>query len=102
MATEDTFTGPLNLGNPREFAIRQLAEEVLAVTGSRSTIVYQPLPADDPRQRQPDITLASAVLGWAPDIHLREGLEKTVAYFDRMLSGTVEEFNTASRNAAIA
>ena len=95
METEDTFTGPVNLGNPGEFTIKQLAEEVLAITGSRSAIVYQPLPADDPRQRQPDITLARRVLGWAPDVHLREGLENTVAYFDRRLSGTVEEFNTA-------
>ena len=95
METEDTFTGPVNLGNPGEFTIKQLAEEVLAITGSLSAIVYQALPADDPRQRQPDITLASRVLGWAPDVHLREGLENTVAYFDRRLSGTVEEFNTA-------
>ena len=95
METEDTFTGPVNLGNPGEFTIKQLAEEVLAITGSRSAIVYQPLPADDPRQRQPDITLARRVLGWAPHVHLREGLENTVAYFDRRLSGTVEEFNTA-------
>jgi len=102
MATEDAFTGPVNLGNPREFTMRQLAEEILAITGSRSTIVHKPLPADDPRQRQPDITVAKAVLGWAPAVSLRKGLERTVAYFDRMLSGTVGELRVALRNAAIA
>ena len=102
MATEDAFTGPVNLGNPREFSVRQLAEEILAITGSRSTIVHRPLPADDPRQRQPDIALAKTVLGWTPTVSLKEGLERTVAYFDHMLSGTVEELGVASRNAAIA
>jgi UDP-glucuronate decarboxylase len=102
MATEDAFTGPVNLGNPREFSVRQLAEEILAITGSRSTIVHRPLPADDPRQRQPNIALAKAILGWTPTVELKEGLERTVAYFDRMLSGTVEEFRRTSRAAAIA
>jgi UDP-glucuronate decarboxylase len=102
MATEDAFTGPVNLGNPQEFTVRQLAEEILAITGSRSTIAHRPLPADDPRQRQPNIALAKAVLGWTPTVPLKEGLERTVAYFDRMLSGTVEEFRRASRAAAIA
>jgi UDP-glucuronate decarboxylase len=102
MATENTFTGPVNLGNPSEFTMRQLAEKVLTITGSRSKIVHQPLPADDPRQRRPDITLAKAVLGWAPKIALDEGLERTIAYFDHMLSGTVEELSVAPRNAAIA
>jgi UDP-glucuronate decarboxylase len=92
----------VNLGNPREFTIRQLAEEILVITGSRSTIVHQPPPADDPRQRQPDITLAKAVLGWTPAVSLKEGLEKTVAYFDHMLSGTIEELRIASRNASFA
>jgi UDP-glucuronate decarboxylase len=101
MATEDGFTGPVNLGNPREFTVRDLAEEILSITGSRSKIVHQPLPADDPRQRQPDITLAKAVLGWAPAVTLKEGLEKTVAYFDCMLSGTVEELKVATRNGSI-
>jgi UDP-glucuronate decarboxylase len=96
METEDSFTGPINLGNPGEFAVRQLAEKVLAITGSRSKIVHQPLPADDPKQRQPDIALAKAVLGWAPKTKLDEGLEKTIAYFHQMLSGTVEEFQVAS------
>ena len=76
--------------------MRQLAEEILTITGSRSTIVHKPLPADDPKQRQPDIALAKVVLGWAPAVPLREGLEKTVAYFDRMLSGTVEELRVVS------
>jgi UDP-glucuronate decarboxylase len=102
MATEDAFTGPVNLGNPQEFTVRQLAEEILAITGSRSTIAHQPLPADDPRQRQPNIALAKAILGWTPTVQLKEGLERTVAYFDRMLSGTVEEFRRTSRAAAIA
>jgi UDP-glucuronate decarboxylase len=91
MATEDGFAGPINLGNPREFTMRQLANEILALTGSRSKIVYQPLPRDDPRQRQPDISLANEVLAWAPKVSLEEGLERTIAYFDRMLSGTVGE-----------
>jgi UDP-glucuronate decarboxylase len=91
MATEDGFAGPINLGNPREFTMRQLANEILAVTGSRSKIVYQPLPRDDPRQRQPDISLANEVLEWAPKVSLEDGLERTIAYFDRMLSGTVGE-----------
>jgi UDP-glucuronate decarboxylase len=102
MGTEDAFTGPVNLGNPQEFTVRQLAEEILAITGSRSTIVHRPLPADDPRQRQPDIALAKTVLGWTPTVSLKEGLERTVGYFDHMLSGTVEELGVASRNAAIA
>ena len=98
MATEDTFTGPVNLGNASEFTVRQLAEAVLAITGSRSKIEHQPLPADDPRQRQPDITLARAVLGWEPTIPLKTGLERTIAYFDDMLSGTVEELSVVPRN----
>ena len=98
MATEDTFTGPVNLGNPSEFTVRQLAQAVLAITGSRSKIVHQPLPADDPRQRQPDIALARAVLGWEPTIPLKTGLERTIAYFDHMLSGTVEELSVVPRN----
>jgi UDP-glucuronate decarboxylase len=102
MATEDGFTGPVNLGNPLEFAVMHLAEEILAITGSRSKIVRQPLPADDPRQRQPDITLAKAVLGWTPAVSLKDGLEKTVAYFDRMLSGTIEELRVGSRSASTA
>jgi UDP-glucuronate decarboxylase len=81
MNTPDDFTGPVNIGNPREFTIRQLAETVIAMTGSRSRLVFRPLPSDDPRQRQPDISLARAVLDWTPTIDLESGLERTIAYF---------------------
>ena len=80
MDTPD-MTGPINLGNPNEFTIRELAEAVIDLTGSRSQIEFRPLPADDPRQRQPDISLAKAKLGWEPQVQLREGLERTIAYF---------------------
>jgi UDP-glucuronate decarboxylase len=96
MGTEDHFTGPVNLGNPGEFSMRQLAEKILAITGSRSRIVHRPLPTDDPRQRQPDIGLATEVLGWVPKVSLDDGLKRTIAYFDRMLSGTVEELQIVS------
>jgi UDP-glucuronate decarboxylase len=86
MATDDDFTGPVNLGNPGEFTIKQLAEMVLALTGSRSKIIYHPLPSDDPKQRRPDISLAKATLGWAPTIQLEQGLNRTIAYFDKLLS----------------
>ncbi len=96
MGTEDHFTGPVNLGNPGEFSMRQLAEKILAITGSRSRIVHRPLPTDDPRQRQPDIGLATEVLGWVPKVSLDDGLKRTIAYFDRMLSSTVEELQIVS------
>lgn len=80
-----TLMGPVNIGNPGEFTIRQLAEHVIALTGSKSRIVEMPLPGDDPRQRQPDITLARRELGWEPTVELREGLMKTIAYFERLL-----------------
>ncbi len=85
MATEDDFTGPVNTGNPSEFTILQLAETVLELTGSKSELIFKPLPSDDPRQRQPDITLAKEKLGWEPKISLREGLVPTIAYFDDFL-----------------
>lgn len=85
MATSDDFTGPVNLGNPNEFTILELAEKVIRLTGSKSTIVRMPLPPDDPVQRQPDITLASQVLGWEPEIQLEEGLVKTIDYFRTIL-----------------
>ena len=85
MATPDEFTGPVNLGNPGEFSMLELAEEVLAITGSRSEVVHRPLPSDDPTRRSPDISLARQQLGWEPKTPLREGLEKTVAYFDERL-----------------
>ena len=91
MATTEDFTGPVNLGNPREFTIKELAEKVLALTGSRSEITYLPLPTDDPQQRKPNISLATERLGWVPKVPLADGLEKTIAYFDRLLSGEVEE-----------
>ncbi len=81
MNSRETFTGPVNIGNPNEFTILELAEEVIRLTGSRSKIVYQPLPSDDPTQRQPDITLARKELGWEPHIMLEEGLLKTIAFF---------------------
>ncbi len=86
MGTPPEVTGPINLGNPNEFTIRQLAEKVIAMVGSRSTIEFQPLPQDDPRQRQPDISLAKTALGWAPRTELDEGLKKTIAYFDQLLT----------------
>ncbi|ODT06378.1 MAG: NAD-dependent dehydratase [Kaistia sp. SCN 65-12] len=86
METPDEVTGPVNIGNPNEFTIRQLAERVIALTGSSSKLVFQPLPSDDPRQRQPDITLAGRLLDWKPTIELDEGLRHTIAYFDGLLS----------------
>jgi UDP-glucuronate decarboxylase len=85
MDTPDDFQGPINLGNPNEFTIRELAEAVIDLTGSASRIEYQPLPQDDPRQRQPDIALARERLGWEPQVQLREGLVKTIAYFEELL-----------------
>lgn len=85
MNSEPGFTGPVNLGNPGEFTIRQLAEIVIKLTGSKSTLVERPLPSDDPMQRRPDISLAQSKLGWTPQIALRQGLEKTIAYFDGLL-----------------
>ena len=85
MATSDEVTGPINIGNPGEFTIKALAEMVVALTGSRSQIAYLPLPADDPQQRQPDITKARETLGWEPKVALEAGLSKTIGYFDRLL-----------------
>ncbi|WP_129242331.1 UDP-glucuronic acid decarboxylase family protein [Achromobacter veterisilvae] len=86
MNSPDTLTGPVNLGNPGEFTIRQLAEKVLELTGSSSKLVFKPLPQDDPQQRQPDISLAREQLGWAPTIELEAGLVKTIVYFDKLLA----------------
>ena len=86
MATDPSVTGPVNLGNPTEFTIRQLADVIREVVGNAVPIVQLPLPQDDPRQRQPDITLARKLIGWEPTIQLRQGIEATVAYFDRLLS----------------
>lgn len=88
---EALFPGPVNLGNPNEFTIRQLAEEVIDLTGSTSRLVHRPLPVDDPMQRCPDITLAQDMLSWSPRIQLREGLQKTIAYFDELLTEEAAE-----------
>jgi UDP-glucuronate decarboxylase len=86
METSNDVTGPVNLGNPVEFTILQLAESVISLTGSRSKIVFHPLPADDPKQRCPDIALARELLGWRPEVPLNEGIIKTIEYFERVLS----------------
>ena len=85
METPDGFTGPVNLGNPQEFAIIELAQTIIRRTGSRSKIVFQPRPSDDPAQRKPDISLAGEVLEWQPRVALDEGLEKTIAYFRKVI-----------------
>jgi UDP-glucuronate decarboxylase len=85
MQSGDDFTGPVNLGNPVEFTMLELAEQVKALTGSKAEIQFKPLPEDDPRQRQPDITLARTKLGWEPAVPLQQGLEKTIAYFEQLL-----------------
>ncbi|WP_316195729.1 MULTISPECIES: UDP-glucuronic acid decarboxylase family protein [unclassified Bradyrhizobium] len=90
MDTPDDFTGPINIGNPNEFTIRELAERVIALTGSCSSLIFKPLPADDPRQRRPDISLARTVLDWMPRVQLDEGLQKTIAYFRRLVNTAAE------------
>ncbi len=84
MATPDDFTGPVNLGNPSEFTIMELAQKIIQLTKSRSKIVFKPLPEDDPTQRQPDITLAKRILKWHPKVPLEQGLRKTIAYFKKI------------------
>jgi UDP-glucuronate decarboxylase len=86
MATDAKITGPVNIGNPGEFSMRELADLVIELTGTKSKIVSKPLPPDDPKQRRPDISLAKATLGWEPRIALREGLRKTIDYFDAFLA----------------
>jgi UDP-glucuronate decarboxylase len=85
MMNQDKIIGPVNIGNPGEFTMLELAKEVLELTGSKSKIVYKPLPGDDPKMRRPDISLAKEALGWEPTIPLRKGLEKTIVYFDNLL-----------------
>jgi UDP-glucuronate decarboxylase len=102
MDTPDDFTGPINIGNPREFTMLALAEQVLKATGSKSKIVFRPLPSDDPRQRQPDIALARSLLGWAPRVELKEGVAKTVQYFRSRLEASSPEIRTRSRRKPIA
>jgi UDP-glucuronate decarboxylase len=85
MDADGDLPGPINLGNPTEFTIKQLAEEVIDLTGAKSKLVFKPLPSDDPKQRQPNIALAKEKLGWTPKIQLRDGLTKTIAYFDGLM-----------------
>ncbi|MFH1001460.1 MAG: SDR family NAD-dependent epimerase/dehydratase, partial [Bacteroidota bacterium] len=85
MNSREDFTGPVNIGNPNEFTIRELAEKVIELTGTNSKIVFEDLPSDDPMQRQPDITLAKKELNWEPKIQLEEGLKKTIEYFKQVV-----------------
>lgn len=86
MRSPEEVTGPINLGNPHEIPVRELATRIIAITGARSKLVHRPLPADDPMQRCPDISRAREVLGWQPRVELEQGLRRTIAYFDRLLS----------------
>ena len=95
MESPEDVTGPINLGNPAEFTMLELAKLVLELTGGSSSIEFKPLPADDPRQRRPDITKAESILGWRPTVQLRDGLTKTIAYFDALLSGSLDRTRSA-------
>ena len=86
MDSDDSVTGPVNMGNPGEFTMLELAQKVIALTGSKSKLVYQPLPGDDPKQRRPDITLAGKLFGWKPEVMLDEGLKRTIEYFKSQLA----------------
>jgi UDP-glucuronate decarboxylase len=86
MATGDEVTGPINCGNPGEFTMLELAQQIIDITGSKSKIEHKPLPQDDPKQRRPDITKAKEILGWQPEIQLREGLTRTIAYFEKLIA----------------
>jgi UDP-glucuronate decarboxylase len=85
MKTPDSFIGPVNIGNPDEYMIIDLAEKIIKLTGSKSKIAFRPLPEDDPKQRQPDITLAGKVLKWSPVVNLEDGLSRTIEYFRKEL-----------------
>jgi UDP-glucuronate decarboxylase len=85
MNTPDSVTGPVNIGNPKEFTILELASKIIELTGSRSRIVYRPRPQDDPQQRRPDISKANDVLGWSPLTRLEDGLARTIVYFETLL-----------------
>jgi UDP-glucuronate decarboxylase len=91
MHSPSELTGPVNLGNPVEFTIRELAELVIALTGSHSELVFLPLPGDDPKQRKPDITLAKQHLQWHPQTQLKEGLLATIEYFDKLLNASFKK-----------
>jgi UDP-glucuronate decarboxylase len=86
MDSDDDVTGPINLGRPGEFTILELAEKILELSGSSSEIIFKALPADDPKQRKPDITRARDILEWEPEVELEEGLKKTIAYFEKILT----------------
>jgi len=86
MNSEKGFTGPVNIGNPGEFTMLQLAQTVLKLSGSKSKIIHQPLPSDDPKQRQPNIDLANAKLDWQPKVNLEDGLKETIAYFRKVVA----------------
>lgn len=86
MEIPDDITGPINIGNPDEFTILELAQKIIQLTGSKSEIVFQPLPQDDPRQRRPDITLAKKQLDWEPKLKLEDGLQKTIEYFRQFVN----------------
>jgi len=90
MRSDDNFIGPVNIGNPNEFSMLELAKEVVELTNSKSPLVFKPLPADDPTQRQPDISLAKKELNWEPKVQLREGLVKTINYFDHLLKQNIK------------
>jgi UDP-glucuronate decarboxylase len=100
MATPDDVTGPLNLGNAAEITVRQLADNVITLTGSRSRIEHRPLPEDDPKQRRPDLARAKAALDWAPSTPLEEGLKKTITYFDALLASG-QSFPDLSRRTTL-
>jgi UDP-glucuronate decarboxylase len=85
MNSEDSFIGPVNIGNPGEFTVLQLAETILRLSGSKSKIIHQALPSDDPKQRQPNIELAKSKLGWKPKVNLEDGLKETIAYFKKII-----------------
>ena len=86
MNSESDFTGPVNIGNPGEFTMLELAETILRLSGSKSKLVFQPLPSDDPKQRQPNIELAKSKLGWTPKVNLEDGLKETIAYFKKVVA----------------
>jgi len=86
MNSSDDITGPMNLGNPTELTISEMAEKSLEMTSSKSEIVYKTLPCDNPKKRKPDISFAKSTIGWEPTVTLEKGLEKTIAYFDKLLS----------------
>jgi UDP-glucuronate decarboxylase len=101
MATGPSETGPINIGNPGEFSIRELAEIIIELTGSKSKLVHRPLPSDDPKQRRPDISRAEAALDWRPTVPLREGLVTTIAYFEDLLRRDASPHDIGANRAAV-